>query len=185
MSSPKTLLLGVTGSIAAFKAVELASAMTKRRWRVLTMLTRAAEGFVQPLSFAAVTRRPVLAYRDPPDTSTPLDHVTAAAEGDVLVVAPASANTIGKMAHGIADNFLLLTALAFTGPVLVAPAMNTHMYKNVMVQDNIKRLQEKGFSFVGPGEGRLACGDTGPGRLAPIDEIIEAIEALAGRPEES
>lgn len=177
----RTLLLGVTGSVAAFRAVELASALAQDGWRVLTIMTEAAREFVQPLSFAAVTRQPVLTYVDPPQPLGDLDHTTVTRDAALLVIAPASAQTIAKLAHGLADNFLTLAALAFRGPVLIAPGMNCRMYESAPVQENIKILARRGCRFVGPVEGRLACGESGLGRLAPVADILAAIREAAGR----
>ena len=175
-----TLLLGVTGSVAAFRAVELASALTGDGWRVLTIMTDAARRFVQPLSFTAVTRQPVLTYEDPPQPLEDMDHVTVTQDADVLAIVPASAHTIAKLAHGFADNFLTLAVLAFRGPVLIAPGMNCRMYASDAVQANLRILADRGYRFAGPVEGRLACGERGLGRLAPVADIARAIQDLAG-----
>jgi phosphopantothenoylcysteine decarboxylase/phosphopantothenate--cysteine ligase len=175
----RPIILGVTGSVAAFRAVELASALTQEGWRVLTVMTDWACRFVGPLSFSAVTAQPVLTDLEPPDPATGRDHVAIAREAAVLAIVPATANSIAKLTHGIADNVLTLTALAFTGPVLIAPAMNCRMYASTPVQENIRTLTERGHRFVGPVEGRLACGETGPGRLAPVSEIMTAVRDLA------
>jgi len=172
------LILGVTGSVAAFKAVELASSLTQKGWEVRTVMTDWACRFVTPLSFSSVTGSPVYTDADYPDPSCAKDHVSLARWGRVLAIVPATANTIGKLAHGLADNMLTLTTLAFRGPVLVAPAMNTAMYESRPVQKNVKILMELGYRVVGPAEGRLACGEEGRGRLAPLEEIERAVEEL-------
>jgi phosphopantothenoylcysteine synthetase/decarboxylase len=177
----RTLLLGVTGSVAAFRAIELASALTQENWRVLTIMTEAAREFIQPLSFACVTREPVLTYVDPPQPLGNLDHTTVTRDASVLAIVPASAQTIAKLAHGFADNFLTLAALAFRGPVLLAPGMNCRMYESAPVQENIATLRRRGYEFIGPVEGRMACGETGMGRLAPVNDILAAIRALVAR----
>lgn len=181
MDRPPTLILGVTGSIAAYKAVELASLMTQGGWRVLTIMTTGARDFIQPLSFSAITQQPVLDYEDPPDPSCPLNHVTTAQAGDVLAIVPATANTMAKVAHGLGDNFLTLSVLAFKGPVIIAPAMNCRMYANQAVQDNVQRLKDLGYHMVGPVEGHLACGETGLGRLSPLPDIQAAITGCLKR----
>ncbi len=174
----RSIILGVTGSVAAFRAVELASALTQEGSRVLTVMTAWACRFIQPLSFSAVTGQPVLTDLDPPDPATGLDHVTTARDADLLAVVPATANSIAKLAHGLADNLITLTVLAFRGPVLIAPAMNYRMYESAPVQQNIRLLEERGFRFVGPVEGKLACGETGLGRLAPVRDIQSVIRAI-------
>jgi phosphopantothenoylcysteine decarboxylase / phosphopantothenate---cysteine ligase len=175
---PGDLILGVTGSVAAFRAVELASVLAQEGWRVTTIMTEWACRFVAPLSFSSVTRQPVLTDRDIPDPASGVDHITLVRNAAVLAVVPATANTIAKMAHGLADNLLTLTALAYQGPVLVAPAMNCRMYESTALQENVRVLRQRGCRFVGPVEGRLACGETGLGRLAPIDDIRAAIENM-------
>jgi len=177
---PRTCILAVTGSVAAYKAVEVASALTQREWRVLTVMTDWACRFVAPLSFSSVTGQAALTDETAHDPARGLDHVSIASEGDVLAVVPATANTIGKLAHGLADNLVTLITLAFEGPVLVAPAMNTKMYESAPVQENLRILEKRGYVLVGPAEGRLACGTTGRGRLAEVDEILAAVERLAG-----
>jgi len=177
----RTLLLGVTGSVAAFRAVELASALAQEGWRVLTIMTEAAREFVQQLSFTAVTRQPVLTYVDPPQPLDGLDHTAVTREAALLAIAPASAQTIAKLAHGLADNYLTLAALAFTGSVLIAPGMNCRMYASAAVQENIAILARRGYHFVGPVEGRVACGESGLGRLAPVADILAAIGRFAVR----
>ncbi len=176
--SPRTLLLGVTGSVAAFRAVELASALTQENWRVLAIMTEAAREFIQPLSFSAVTRQPVLTYVDPPQPLGDMDHTTVTRDASVLAIVPASAQTIAKLACGLADNFLTLAALAFRGPCLLAPGMNCRMYESAPVQENLATLVGRGWTIVGPVEGRMACGETGMGRLAPVSDILAAIRAL-------
>ena len=174
----RLVLLGVTGSVAAFRAVELASALTQEGFKVVTILTDWARRFVQPLSFAAVTLGPVLSDEVGPDPSRGEDHISMVRAARLLAVAPASANTIAKLAHGLADNLLSVTALAFRGPVLIAPAMNVRMYESAPVQENIAILKRRGCRFVGPAEGRLACGEVGLGRLAPVPEILAAVREL-------
>lgn len=175
-----TVLLGVTGSVAAFRAVELASALTAEEVRVLTVMSDWACRFIQPLSFLSVTMEPVFTDADPPDPARGRDHVALARRADLMAIVPATANTIGKLAHGIADNVITLAALAFRGPALIAPAMNCRMYESEPVQRNIELLRERGYRLVGPVEGRLACGEEGRGRMAPVVEILQAIRDLLG-----
>ena len=176
----RSIILGVTGSVAAFRAVELASALAQDGWRVTTIMTEWACRFIQPLSFSAVTLGPVLTDAETPDPGRGVDHISLVRAAALLAIVPASANTLAKLAHGLADNILTLTALAFRGPVLIAPAMNCRMYESVAVQENVRILRERGCRFAGPVEGRLACGETGLGRLAPLADIRAAIEGLAG-----
>jgi phosphopantothenoylcysteine decarboxylase/phosphopantothenate--cysteine ligase len=175
-----TVLLCVTGSVAAFRAVELASALTGRSALVLTVMTDWARRFVQPLSFSSVTLAPVFTDADAPDPAGGIDHVSIARRADVLAIVPATAHTIAKAAHGLADNLVTLALLAFRGPVLIAPAMNFRMYESAPVQENLRALRARGYAIVGPAEGRLACGEVGWGRLAPVPELLEAIEGALG-----
>lgn len=173
--------LGITGSIAAFKAVDVASRMTQAGAMVDVMMTPAATRFVTPLTLRSVTRRPV--FVDMFDVASELaeEHVELARRADVVVVAPASANAIARLALGLADDVVSLTVLATRAPVIVAPAMDTQMYENAATQANIAVLRERGMTFVGPEEGRLASGRWGPGRLADTDEILGAIRFVLGR----
>lgn len=170
------ILLGVTGSIAAFKAADLVVRLKESGASVRVLMTDAAQRFVTPLTFETLSREPVLKgmwertqYPEPV-------HVELAEWIDLMVVAPASANFIGKLANGIADDLLSCMALAVRRPPLIAPAMNDVMYRHVAVQENIARLRERGCGFVGPVSGRLASGKEGLGRLAPLEEILAAIE---------
>lgn len=171
----KEIILGVTGSIAAYKAVEIASRLVQQGAGVTVAMTRAGRRFIGPLSFQALTHRHVLL--DSPEGEDLLDpvHVTAAERADLLVVAPATANFLGKAAHGIADDLLTSLLLAMEGPVLVAPAMNDRMWKNAAVRENIRILKERGVRFVDPEEGYLACGASGRGRLADPARILAEI----------
>lgn len=171
----KELVLGVTGSIAACKAVEIASRLVQQGAGVTVAMTRAGTRFVGPLSFQALTHRRVLL--DSPEGEDLLDpvHVTAVERADLLVVAPATANFLGKAAHGIADDLLTSLLLAAGCPVLVAPAMNDRMWKNAAVRDNLEILKKRGFRFVEPETGYLACGAVGVGRLADPARILAEI----------
>lgn len=178
----KIVLLGVTGSIAAFKAPHIASALVKDGVEVITLMTESAMKFIMPLSFEAITRGPVVTsmwdarYADIPESR----HISLADRADLLLIAPATANIIAKLALGIADDILSCTAMATPAPILIAPAMHDRMYKHPAVQRNIDMLRERGCSFIGPVEGRLADGHTGTGRLAEIDDILQAArETLA------
>ena len=174
----RRILVGVSGGIAAYKTAMLASALVKRGARVKVIMTDAATRFIGPTTFQALTRQPVYIdlWTGPEDFRS--DHISLADWAQACVVAPATADTLGKLACGIADDLLSTTLLALDVPLLLAPAMNVRMWKNRMVQDNVARLAKAGCHFVGPAEGRLACGDCGPGRMSEPDEIIAALEVL-------
>ena len=173
--------LGVAGGIAAYKAAELARALMERDCSVQVIMTRSAEEFLRPLTFAALTGNKVItslfaATGASEDTlSSAIEHIRVAQESDILVVAPATADILAKFAHGLADDFLSTTYLAFTGPVVLAPAMNTNMWNHPATQANLKTLRERGHIIVEPGSGQLACGMVGPGRLAEPADIANAV----------
>ena len=174
------MLLGVTGSIAAFKAVELAGRLIASGKAVTVVMTRAARKFVTPLTFETVTRRPVGTKVFGPRSGEKIEHISLADAADCLVIAPATANFIAKMACGIADDLLSTTALSVTCPTIVAPAMNHRMWKHPATQKNVATLKSRGVLFVGPEEGRLASGEVGMGRLAALEKIEHALdEALS------
>jgi phosphopantothenoylcysteine decarboxylase/phosphopantothenate--cysteine ligase len=174
--------LGVSGGIGAYKAVEVARLLQKRGHRVQAILTRAARRFVGPLTFEAITREPVITSQFAPGLNANIEHIALAAEMDLLLVAPATANILGKFANGIADDFLSALYLATRAPVLAAPAMNTHMWEHEAVRANVATLGARGVRFVDPGEGYLACGWIGTGRLAEPEAIVNAAQALMARP---
>jgi phosphopantothenoylcysteine decarboxylase/phosphopantothenate--cysteine ligase len=169
------LLLGVTGSIAAFKAADLAARLTADGAEVTVIMTEAAQRFVAPLTFETLARRPVITSLWERTTEIGPVHVELAGWADLLVVAPASANFLGKLAHGIADDMLSCMAITMTRPPLIAPAMNDNMYRHPAVQENLRTLAKRGCTFVGPVEGRLASGKVGLGRLSDVDDILAAI----------
>jgi len=166
----KNILLGVTGSVAAYKSVDLVRRMIDEGLGVQVIMTEAACRFITPLTFESVTGRGV--YRD--IFSEPYSHIDLSREADLFVIAPATANTINKLACGIADNLLSNLWLTFEGPVIIAPAMNFRMYRHPTVQKSIRELKRAGVNFVGPVSGSLACGDEGKGRMAEITAIVEA-----------
>jgi phosphopantothenoylcysteine decarboxylase / phosphopantothenate---cysteine ligase len=168
--------LGVTGGIGAYKAVEVARLLQKRGHRVRAVMTRAARRFVGPLTFEAITREPVITSQFAPGLNAEIEHIALASSVDLLLVAPATANCLAKFAHGIADDFLSALYLATKAPVLVAPSMNTHMWEHEAVQTNMATLRRRGVRFVDPGDGYLACGWIGRGRLAEPDVIVEAAD---------
>ena len=172
--------LGVGGGIAAYKAAELARALMERGFTVQAVMTSAAEQFVRPLTFAALTGHKVVtnlfSAASAEDTlASSVEHVRVAEETDILVVAPATADLLAKFANGIADDFLTTTYLAFTGRVVLAPAMNTNMWNHPATRENVRVLRERGHEFVEPEEGLLACGTVGPGRLADPERIADAV----------
>jgi len=173
------LALGVGGGIAAYKAAELARALMTRGFTVNVIMTRAAEEFVRPLTFSALTGRKVITSLFSADTlSSAIEHIQVAQENDILVVAPATADLLAKFANGLADDFLSTTYLAFTGRVVLAPAMNTNMWNHPATQANLRTLRERGHIIVDPDDGALACGMVGPGRLAEPDSIADAVASL-------
>ena len=173
-----TIVLGVAGSIAAYKAAELASRLTKDGAAVFAIVTAAAEEFVRPLTFQTLTGHPVGTGLFTEASEWDPRHISLARRADLVVVAPATAHFIGKAACGLADDLLSATVLATRAPVLVAPAMNAGMYENPIVRENIARLRRRGWNFVGPAAGRLACGEEGMGRLAGLEDILAAIDSV-------
>ena len=174
------VVLGVGGGIAAYKAAELARVLQQRGCTVEVVMTSAAQQFVQPLTFAALTGRKVItglwASSSPEDTlSSAVEHIRVAQDHDTLVVAPATADLLAKFAHGLADDFLSTLYLAFTGRVVLAPAMNTNMWNHPATRQNIDTLRSRGHVIVEPADGLLACGTTGPGRLAEPEDIAGAV----------
>ncbi len=170
--------LGVTGGIGAYKAVEVARLLQKRGHRVQAVMTRTARRFVGPLTFEAITREPVITSQFAPGMNADIEHIALASSMDLLLVAPATANIIGKFANGIADDFLSALYLATRAPVLMAPAMNTNMWEHPAVVANVATLGARGVRFVDPGAGYLACGWVGKGRLAEPEAIAEAADAI-------
>jgi len=178
----KSIVLGVTGGIAAYKAAALCSHLVKAGAVVDVILTDAACEFVAPLTFQALTHRPVVTGMFALLAETEIGHVSLAGRADLLIVAPATANTIAKLAAGLADNMLTTTALATEAPILLAPAMESHMWANPLTQANVARLCElRDVAVVGPGEGRLASGASGLGRMAEPEEILDAAQWMLGR----
>ena len=168
------IIVGVTGSIAAYKAADLVSKLRKAEHEVRVVMTKHATDFVQPLTVEAISHAPCIC--DMFDGTQALAHIDLAKWADVCIVAPADANMIAKAANGLADDFLSTFLLAFDGPVLIAPAMNTVMYHQAVTQDNLQRLKRYGYEIVAPASGKLACGDVGEGKLADTDTLIRAIE---------
>jgi phosphopantothenoylcysteine decarboxylase/phosphopantothenate--cysteine ligase len=172
------IALGVTGGIGAYKAVEIARGLQKNGHEVVAVMTQSATQFVGPLTFEAITRREVITGLWQPGANAEIEHIAIAATIDLLVVAPATANTLGKFANGLADDFLSSLYLATRAPVLVAPAMNTNMFEHPAVVKNLETLRARGVHLVDPGSGYLACGWIGKGRLAEPDDVVAAAEQI-------
>ncbi len=172
------IALGVTGGIGAYKAVEVARGLQKRGHDVVAIMTASATRFVGPVTFEAITRRRVITDQWEAGANADIEHIALASTIDLLLVAPATANIIGKFAHGLADDFLSTLYTATRAPVLIAPAMNVNMFAHHAVRKNLDTLAAQGVRFVEPGEGYLACGWIGKGRLADADEIIAAAERV-------
>lgn len=177
MLKNKTILLGVTGSIAAYKIASLASMLVKQHANVHVIMTKNATNFMNPITFETLTGNKCLVDTFDRNFEFQVEHVSLAKQADVALVAPASANVIGKMAHGIADDMLTTTLLACKAPILVSPAMNTNMFENPIVQDNLRTLQRYGMKVIAPASGYLACGDTGAGKMPEPETLFAHIEA--------
>lgn len=181
MVKDKTVVLGVTGSIAAYKAAELASKLTQAGAKVDVVMTKCATEFVTPLTFRSITHRPVATDMFANPDEYDIEHIALAERAEVVVIAPATANIMAKLAAGIADDMLCCTVLATKAPVVLAPAMNVHMWENAITQENLTKLRNRGFKIVEPGYGALACGETGKGRLADVEDILAAIRRILDR----
>lgn len=172
------IALGVTGGIGAYKAVEIARGLQKSGHDVIAVMTRSAEKFVGPLTFEAITRHEVITDQYKPGANADIEHIAIASNIDLLLVAPATANTIGKFAHGLADDFLSSLYVATKAPVMIAPAMNTNMFDHPAVAKNLETLVARGVHLVEPGSGYLACGWIGKGRLAEPEDVVASAEQL-------
>jgi phosphopantothenoylcysteine decarboxylase/phosphopantothenate--cysteine ligase len=177
---PPTILLGVTGCVAAYKSCELVREFQRAGARVKVVMTPMGAEFVTPATFQALTREEV-ALAPVNDPSQPIHHISLAREADVFLIAPATANTLNKLANGVADNLLTTTALATEAPLLIAPAMNAHMWRNDATQKAVNALHTRGIEVLEPEAGYLACGEMGEGRLAPLPEIVERTLASLAR----
>ena len=176
MENKKTVLLGISGGISAYKSVYIASGLKKKDYDVHVVMTESAAKFVSPLTFETMSGNKVVTDVFDPGNETPTEHITLAKAADLILIAPATANTIAKIAHGIADNMLTTTVLAATCPKLIAPAMNTHMFENPATIENLEILEERGFTVIDPAYGALACGDTGKGKMPEPDVLIGYVE---------
>lgn len=176
MFQGKTVLLCVTGSIAAYKIASLASALKKRHAEVHVLMTENATNFINPITFESLTGTKCLVDTFDRNFQFQVEHVSIAKKADVALIAPASANVIGKLAHGIADDMLTTTVMACKCKKIISPAMNTNMFENPIVQDNLKTLAHYGFEVIAPAEGYLACGDTGAGKMPEPETLLSYIE---------
>lgn len=174
----KNIIIGITGSVAAYKSAQLVSDLLKLNYEIDVIMTNSATKFIQPMTFEALTKKPVYIDLFNDGEGFQIKHIELAKKADAFVVIPASANTISKLANGIANDMLSTTFLASNCPKLIAPAMNTGMYDNLATQRNIERCKSYGINFIEPENGLLACGDIGRGKLANLDDVIENIEAL-------
>ena len=172
----KTVLLGVSGSIAAYKAAGLASMLGKLHANVHVLMTANATNFINPITFETLTGNKCLVDTFDRNFQFSVEHVSLAKQADVVMIAPASANVIGKLAGGIADDMLTTTVMACRCPKIVAPAMNTNMFENPIVQDNLKKLERFGYEVVQPAVGLLACKDVGAGKLPEPEVLVDYIE---------
>ncbi len=176
MLKNKCVVLGVTGSIAAYKIASLASALKKQHCNVQVIMTRNAAQFITPVTFETLTGNKCLIDTFDRNFTFEVEHISVAKKADLVLVAPASANVIGKLAHGIADDMLTTTIMACKCPKLLSPAMNTAMYENPVVQDNLTTLKRYGWKIIEPASGRLACGDTGAGKMPEPETLLSYIE---------
>lgn len=177
MFTNQTIVLGVTGSIAAYKIASLASMLVKQHANVHVIMTKNATNFINPITFETLTGYKCLVDTFDRNFELQVEHVSLAKQADLMMIAPASANVIGKMAHGIADDMLTTTVLACKAPIFVSPAMNTNMYENPIVQDNLRILGTYGMKVIDPASGYLACGDTGAGKMPEPETLFAYIEA--------
>mgnify|MGYP001574438588 CR=1 FL=1 len=177
---PKNVILGVTGSIAAYKALQIVTDLKKRNIDVVVIMTSAAQRFITPLSFKSLSQNDVITDLFAENRAYDPIHITLSNTEDLIVVAPASANVIGKIAAGIADDALTCTIMASTATKILAPAMEERMYNNPIVQENIKKLESLGYKFVGPVKGRLASGREEIGRMSDVETVVKEIEKELG-----
>jgi phosphopantothenoylcysteine decarboxylase / phosphopantothenate---cysteine ligase len=178
----KRIVVGVSGGIAVFKAASLVSQLSQRGADVRVIMTESATRFVTPLTFQTLSRNPVAVDTFDEKDPSVVTHIDLADHADLFVIAPATANILAKMAHGLGDDMLSTTLLATQAPILVAPAMNVHMYENPVVQENIQKLCRLGVRFVEPGSGQLACGYVGRGRMEEPEKIVEVVEEMLAEP---
>ncbi len=180
MLSGKTVVVGVCGGIAAYKSVEVVSRLVKLNAAVNVIMTRNAQKFVSPLTFQTISKNTVADKMFTTEGKWDIEHISLAQKADIIVIVPATANIIGKIASGIADDLLTTTVMASKAPVLIVPSMNNVMYENPILNDNILKLKKHGYLFMEAEEGLLACGTVGKGRLPEPEEIVETIIGVIG-----
>ena len=178
MLKGKKILLGVTGSIAAYKAAEIVSLLKKKNAKVFVIMTESATKFIQPLTFSTLSGNPIVDNLFSANDKIIVKHISLAQWADLILIAPATANVIGKIAQGIADDMLTTTVMASESKVIFAPAMNDKMYEHPITQGNIDKLKRLKYGFVGPKKGKLACGYEGMGHIAAIDTIVSAVKKV-------
>lgn len=171
----KCVVIGVTGGIAVYKALDVISALRKKDIEVHVIMTESASKFVNPLTFQSISQNMIVTDMFAEPKAWEIQHISLAQKADLMLIAPATANVIGKISNGIADDMLSTTVMATKAKVLIAPAMNTNMYQNPIVQNNISKLKDFGYKFIEPASGRLACGDIGIGKLADVNTIVERV----------
>ena len=176
--SKKEIILGVTGSIAAYKACEIIRSLKEEGFEVTVIMTGEAREFITPLTLAGLSRNKVYSrmFSDPQDWE--IEHISLADKANLILIAPATANIIAKLACGLGDDLLSSCVLAAQAPVLIAPAMNFNMFKHKITQENIAKLKSAGYKFIGPGKGKLASGKVGLGRLADVEEIVKEVKKI-------
>lgn len=183
MSDPrKTIIVGITGSIAAYKAADLVSKLVKRGHDVHVVMTQGAQQFITPLTLQTLSKNPVLTSVFEEKEGWQPGHIALADRADLLLIAPATANVLAELAHGLAGNPLCEIALATLAPLLIAPAMNGKMWRHAATRQNVETLKARGVEFIGPEEGMLACGYEGLGRLWNVNEIVARAESVLGAP---
>lgn len=179
MHKQKEIILGVTGSVAAYKSCDLIRRLQEAGFNVSVIMTKEAEEFITPLTLETLSGNRVFRKMfERTRENWEVDHISLAEKADLVLIAPATANIIGKIAYGIADNILTCTVISTKAPIVICPAMNEAMYKNKIVQENIKKLQATGYKFIEPVRGRLVCGKTGEGCLAPVEQIVEVVKKI-------
>lgn len=178
MLKDKNIIVGVTGGIAAYKSASLISALKKEDANVFVIMTKNAKEFITPLTLSTLSNNKVVEDTFERIVNYDVEHISLAKRADIFIIAPATANILGKVANGIADDILSTTIMATTAPVVFAPAMNNNMYNNKIVQNNIQKLKDYGYLFVEPDLGQLACGDNAVGKLASTTKIIEKVKKV-------
>lgn len=179
----KTIVIGVTGGIATYKALEVISKLNYLGYETFVIMTKNAEEFVCPLSFETLSKNPVATNMFESKKTVEVEHIALAQKADLFLIVPATANIVGKVANGIADDMLSTTIMATEAPVLFALAMNEKMYTNAIVQHNLSKLLYFGYSFISPAAGMLACGDVGIGKLVKTDDIVKHVQYILEKSE--